>query len=110
MNNPFEILDARLRNIENMLLDFKQKPQAPAAKVVDEDVLLNVEQTAKLTHLKVSTIYEKSRKSEIPCMKKNNRLYFSKHRIIDWIRTGRQKTNTEIAAEADQYLQKQRKG
>lgn len=32
MNNPFEVIDARLRNIENMLLDIKH-PQRVAAQL-----------------------------------------------------------------------------
>ena len=110
MNNPFENLDARLSNIENLLLDIKHKPQAQAPPAVNEDELLTIQQTAELLNLKVSTLYGLTSRKEIPHMKKNKLLYFSKRSILDWVKSGRRKSISEIAAEADEYLRKQKKG
>lgn len=109
MNNPFETLDARLSNIENLLLDIKHKHVIPAPHV-EQDELLTIQQTAELLKLSVPTVYGLVSRKAIPVMKKSKRLYFSKQSIIEWVKSGRQKTNAEISAEADRYLNKLKKG
>lgn len=39
MNNPFEAIDARLSNIENLLLDLKHNPETPAPAPVEDEYL-----------------------------------------------------------------------
>ena len=43
MNNPFEVIEARLNNIESLILDFNKK--TPVEKTEPQDQLLTVEQT-----------------------------------------------------------------
>ena len=90
--------------IKRHLLD-QSKELAPAP-----DELLTIQQTAELLNLSVPTIYGLVSRKAIPVMKKSKRLYFSKQSIIDWIKSGRRKTISEISAEADQYFNKQSKG
>ncbi len=113
---------------ENMALTFEQLPEAVAQlhKKLDSleklllqksgeaipapDKLLNIKQAAEMLSLSVPTIYGLVHRAEIPVSKRGKRLYFSKAELTQWIKDGRKKTNTEIAAEAAQYLTKNKRG
>lgn len=101
MNNPFEVIDARLSNIENLLLDLKH---ASTESPTDLNQLLTIQQTGELIKLSVPTIYGYVSRNAIPFSKRGKRLYFSKAEILDWIKEGKKKTHSEIAAEAHTYL------
>ena len=101
MNNPFDIIDSRLSNIENLLLDLKHanKEHQP-----ESDQLLTVKEAAEFLHLSVPTIYGFVSKAEIPFSKKGKRLYFSKLELMEWIKQGRKKTIAEMEASASQSV------
>jgi excisionase family DNA binding protein len=75
----------------------------------DTDQLLTIKQAGELLNLSVATIYGLVHKADIPVSKKGKRLYFSKQELLDWVKDGRKKTHSEIAAEADNYLNKKRR-
>jgi excisionase family DNA binding protein len=105
MNNPFEIIEKRLSNIEDLLLDLKH-PQT-SLKNQDEQSsseFLNVEETANFLSLRIQTIYKKVNKNEIPYIKQGKRLYFSKSDLIDWLQEGRVKSIKEIRKESANYF------
>jgi excisionase family DNA binding protein len=87
---------------------FATKDPNPTQKATDQ--LLTISQVAEFLSLSVPTIYGLVSRSEIPCMKKGKRLYFSKDEISDWIKTGKKKTISELSAETDTYLLGQKKG
>lgn len=68
------------------------------------DQLLTIQQAAEILFLSVPTIYGLVSHSEIPCMKKGKRLYFSKYELTDWIKTGRKNTIAQNNSEVDNYL------
>ena len=103
MNNPFEAIETRLNTIESLLLDIKHSSPIEAL-TEPKDELLTVQEAAKFLKLTVPTIYSKVSRNELPVMKKGKRLYFSQKELLEYLQTGRKKTNTEIAAEADAYL------
>jgi excisionase family DNA binding protein len=105
MNNPFEVIEARLNNIETLLLDLKhtQKEQGEQPEI---DELLTVQDTAKFLSLSVPTVYTLISKGELPVMKRSKRCYFSKIELIDYLKQGRKKTLSETAKEADSYIKK----
>lgn len=105
MSNPFESIEARLSNIENLILDLKLPPTTSVQDSYREN-LLTVPEAAELLSLSVPTIYSKVSKGEIPFMKRSKRLYFSKQELISYIKQGRKKTNAEVLAEAETYLKK----
>jgi excisionase family DNA binding protein len=108
MSNPFEVIDARLSNIETILLDLKHTPR----EQVDhsgKDELLTVQDTAKFLSLSVPTVYSLISKGELPVMKRSKRCYFSKAELIAYLRQGRKRTLTETATEAEHYC-KTKKG
>ena len=72
--------------------------------------LLTVQETAKFLNLSVPTIYSKVSRSELPFMKRSKRLYFSSVELLEYLKKGRNKTTTEIQAEAETYLRNNKKG
>jgi excisionase family DNA binding protein len=88
----------KLVSIEKLILEKNHPSQAEA------DQLLTIEEAAAFAHLSKATLYGLVSRSEIPCMKKGKRLYFSMQELTDWIKTGRKKTVSEIAADTDAYL------
>ena len=105
MSNPFDLIDARLSNIETLLLDIKHNPQLTDSQP-ETDELLTVQDTAKFLSLSVATVYGLIHKGEIPVMKRSKRCYFSKVELINYLKQGRKKTFAETATEADTYLKK----
>ncbi len=101
MNNPFEIIDARLSNIENLLLDLKHSNNQHQP---ESDLLLTIQQAGELIKLSVPTLYGYVSRNDIPFSKKGKRLYFSKHELVNWVKVGRKKTIAEINNEANTYL------
>jgi len=74
MNNPFETIDARLTNIECLLLDLKHT-QTPLQDLVVGDQLLTIKQAAALINLIVQvTINFFSKRTEAKGLAKRNRL------------------------------------
>lgn len=88
----------KLENIEQLLI--KVNKPAPT----ESEDLFNIKQAAAFIRLSVPTVYGLVSRSEIPCMKKGNRLYFSKQGLTDWIRAGRKQTKAEIESETDFHL------
>jgi excisionase family DNA binding protein len=108
MSNPFEEIEARLSNIESLLLDIKHG--ARSTKITDpqsdSEEFLTVKDAAILLRLAVPTIYKLISRGEIPVMKRAKRCYFSKEDLVNYIKQGRKKTAGEISAAADIYLSK----
>jgi excisionase family DNA binding protein len=83
-------LFVKLNKIEKLLKE---------QKIIDADKneeLLTIEGAAELLKLSVATIYTKVCKNEIPVNKQGKRLYFYRAELLDWIKSGRIKTNAEI--------------
>jgi len=108
MNNPFEVIEVRLNNIETLLLDLKHTPKEQR-KQPETDELFTVQDTAKFLSLSVPTVYTLISKGELPVMKRSKRCYFSKIELINYLKQGRKKTLAETASEAEQYC-KTKKG
>ena len=62
----------------------------------NKEELLNIQEASKLLDLSVSTIYSKVCKREIPVNKQGKRIYFYRHELMKWIKSGRVKTYLEI--------------
>lgn len=78
------------------ILESEQKEQADQLFIIDEAMTF--------TRLSKATLYSLVNRREIPFCKKGKRLYFSKHDLTDWIKSGRNKTNAEISADTHAYL------
>lgn len=93
-------LESIIINCVNACLSTSQKNIAEASQ---QDELLTIQQAAEILKLSVPTIYGLVSRTEIPHAKKGKRLYFSKQELLDWVQSGRKKTNAEIAADATAY-------
>lgn len=109
MNNPFDVIEARLSSIENLILDLKHDPKQVETTEQPER-LLTVQEAAHFLNLTAATIYSKVSKGELPVMKRSKRLYFSSAELMAYLKEGRKRSNAEIELEADTYLSKNKKG
>jgi excisionase family DNA binding protein len=103
MNNPFDALEERLRNIEALLLEIKGTPRITTSV---EEKLLTIQEAAEFLTLAVPTLYGLVSKGSIPYSKKGKRLYFQKNELVRWVSSGRKQTKAESAMEADIFLSK----
>ena len=62
----------------------------------NKEEVLNIQEASKLLDLSVSSIYSKVCKREIPVNKQGKRIYFYRHELMKWIKSGRVKTYLEI--------------
>ena len=96
-------LQQQLERIEGLLTTSTALPKLEA------DTLLTIKEAAEFLRLSVATIYGKVSKGQIPHSKPGKRLYFSKADLTKWIKDGRKKTQSELAAEAPKHLTKKGK-
>lgn len=69
-----------------------------------EEEIFNIDEAAEFLNLKNPTIYSLVSRGELPVMKRSKRLYFSKLELINYLKQGRNKTNSEIESEAKHFL------
>lgn len=103
MSNPFEEIEARLTNIENLLIDLKHNPGG-APPLPDPDEFLTVSEAATFLKLSVPTVYTLISKGQLPVMKRSQRCYFLKLDLVNYLKSGRKKSTAEISAAADDYI------
>ena len=78
-------------------LDYLEKLIVRISNVEEnKEEILNIQEASKLLNLSVSTIYSKVCKREIPVNKQGKRIYFYRHELMKWIKSGRVKTYFEI--------------
>lgn len=104
MSNPFDIFDARLSNIETLLLDIKHDQKTTLQTRDKNNDLLTIKQAAEFLNSAASTIYGKVNKKVIPHMKRGGRLYFSRIELMQWIQEGRRATRDEIDKQVDNFM------
>ena len=100
--NPFELIEARLNSIENLLINLNECQNTDTNAPVDD--LMTIEQAADFLSLSVPTLYAKTSTKAIPFMKRGKRLYFSRTELMEYLKAGRSKTRAEQIAEAGQHL------
>ncbi|MFV9550418.1 helix-turn-helix domain-containing protein [Algibacter sp. PT7-4] len=107
MNNPFEAIDERLRNIENLLLDTKVTSDIKT----ECSIWLDLDQLCDYMPQKPSkaTLYIKLANGEIPGYKDGKKWYFKRTEIDDYLSQGKIKSNSEIKSETEDYLSNKRK-
>jgi predicted DNA-binding transcriptional regulator AlpA len=83
MQNPFEVIEARLSNIENLLLDIKHAPKS----VEDLPDDINLDEVCKLTGRRKPWVYKETSRenSDFPCKRLGNRLRFSRKEVLMWM-------------------------
>ncbi len=104
-SNPFEEINDRLSRIEQELIRQRTNP-APSSAQTSESPFLTVAQAADFLNLAPQTIYGLISRKQIPCFKRQKRVYFSKETLTNWLQSGRLKTTEEIEAESHPILVK----
>ena len=87
--NPFEVLDARLTNIEALLQDLKTTHTTPAPAEEELPDIIKIAEAETETGFKKGYIYELVSKKAIPYHKVGNSLRFSRNELRAWIKAGR---------------------
>lgn len=103
---------------EKLITDISERVTANILKAVQNNnptteqlvQLLTIQEAAEFLSLTVPTMYSKVSKGELPVMKRSKRLYFSRTELLEYIKVGRKKSNTEIEQEAQTYLLNNKKG
>jgi predicted DNA-binding transcriptional regulator AlpA len=99
MSNPFELIDARLSNIESLLIDLKFPVTPPTQP--DPDRWMNLQELCEYLpdRPQKATVYSWCSNSLIPVNKSTKKLRFLKSEIDAWMKSGRRKTFAELQAE-----------
>lgn len=84
----------------------KETPPQTVDSTEHPERLFTIQEAAEFLNLTVPTLYSKVSKGELPVMKRSKRLYFSRTELLEYLKAGRKKSNTEINREADTYLKK----
>lgn len=104
---------ARLEITKGDLLAFAQtliaentaKTATPSVSTKD---MMTIEETSAFLNLARQTLYGMTSRREIPFIKKSRKIYFLRSALEKWLLEGRQKTQTEIAADAQTHIQQQK--
>ena len=101
---PDEVYALRqdVKSIMNFLMEHGNARQSN----LQSDKFLTVPEAAQFLGLATQTIYGLISRKQIPCMKRQKRVYFSKSDLTAWIEAGRLKTRDEIASESRPILVK----
>ncbi|HSK72089.1 MAG TPA: helix-turn-helix domain-containing protein [Pyrinomonadaceae bacterium] len=78
--------------------NFQLQPQPE-----QDEIGKGAEFASKITGKAVPTIYDLVHKRLIPHSKRGKDLYFSRKELINWLKSGKRKTQSEIAADAQSY-------
>jgi predicted DNA-binding transcriptional regulator AlpA len=86
MNNPFEVIDARLSNIEQLLLGIKHYPGNTEDTSTSQE-FYTLKQAAKFLNISEQTIYQNIQK--IPHSKRFGKLYFLRSELEVYLTEGK---------------------
>lgn len=92
MNNPFELIEQRLDNIEKKMsdvVDILQKKDPPIADRVIDERLVRIDRAAEITGYKKGYLYELVYKNAIPYVRINRSIRFDPFELDKWMRAGR---------------------
>jgi excisionase family DNA binding protein len=82
-------------SVRKALKDIPTQVKAPEP----ESDLINIEEAATILNLSVQTIYGLTSSRKLRHFKKGKRLYFSKNEIVEWIKSGRKKSVSDLRQE-----------
>lgn len=84
MNNPFEVIEARLSSIENLILDLKHKPKTiEPTDQQNEKEFLTRKETQILFNVSSVTIHEWQKNGILKVYKMGNRSYFKYSELLE---------------------------
>lgn len=101
------ILIGILKDMNDKILSLEEEIRGMARIAVPQsetEEILNIEEAMRFLGLKKSTMYSKVNRSEIPHMKRGNRLYFSLTELKGYLKDGKRLTNDEVNDIAKKYM------
>lgn len=109
MNNPFEVIESRLSNIESLLLDIKHSPIKVKA---NSETWLDLKELCNYHPDKPSkaTVYGWVSAKTIPVHKTGKKLRFLKSEIDNWLLQGKKMTYADTTSEAVLFLSQRNRG
>jgi excisionase family DNA binding protein len=110
MNNPFELIELRLNNIETLLLDIKHKPKDHSEQPSETDRWFDLTELCNYHPDKPTkaTVYGWVNARTIPVHKGGKKLRFLKSEIDSWLMQGKKNTYAETSHEAAIYIKNKR--
>jgi len=96
--NILGTLMMRMESIERMVREIRDN--RPPEDF--DSGLMTILEASKLVNLSVATIYSKVCRNEIPVNKQGKKLYFLRSELLEWIKSGRIKTISELRSEVEQ--------
>jgi len=93
MQNPFEIISARLSNLEALTLEALQCLRTPATMLTEVG---GIEIAQEVTRLSKPRIYALVSARGIPHAKRGNKLYFNRAELLEWVAQGKRTTHSQV--------------
>ena len=84
MNNPFEALEARLINIESLLIDIKH-PQTQTEIHPDRDLMTRKE-VCTLLSINFSTLWKHTKSGKLHSKGIGNRVFYSRKQVLEAVK------------------------
>ena len=94
---------AELKQVIEETLDRYFADKKIVVAMAETDEIGGIDLAVKITGKAKATIYSKCSDRTVPHWKQGKHLYFSKNELTDWLRSGKRKTQTEIAADATNF-------
>jgi excisionase family DNA binding protein len=105
MENPFEIIEQRLKRIEILLGNIYNTNNAKENGFVSSPIM-TIKQLSAYLDLSVSALYKKTSTKEIPHAKRGKKLYFDKKDIDAWVLENKVTTSSDIEKMTTEYILK----
>ncbi len=96
-------LKAQVEEIKNLLITKSNSNES------DPEQLFTVDECADFLRLSKQTIYKHVSGGKLPVLKRSKRNYFLKSDLIEYLKSGRKKSNAEIEDDAIEKLIKARR-
>jgi excisionase family DNA binding protein len=107
-HNPFDQIDSRLSNIENLLLSISEQ-KTPEPKP-EQPELMTIDEASSFLRLAKPTVYTLCSRGKLPYMKRAKKLYFYRSELLDYLRFGRAKAAYELRTPEQQGMFINKKG
>jgi predicted DNA-binding transcriptional regulator AlpA len=103
--DPSELLNSIRKIVQEVVTTCQQTPRDRPANRIG-----GIELAREVTGFASSTIYNLVAQNNIPHCKQGRKLYFFEEELLEWIRSGRRKTISDISSNVDNFLGRHRKG
>ena len=102
MENPFELIEARLLRMEQMLEILINKSINQNHQSIDQ--IGTIDDCSSWIKMSKSSIYKLTSQKRIPYIKKSKHLLFKRDEIMAWLTSENKKTVTDLQEEVENNL------